>query len=327
MCVCALVWGGGWTDHTLRVRAPSPVFPLVCSQGIGISSLSCQHCGLPQSPLSYRPLPETIRNMMASGVRWMSRHASVQEEAPHHLFRSKRQPIHPSAFLGKSLTATFVEAISRHASAGGSRPRPALICGVTGRTREFADVLRRVGQYQALQCRMMVNNAASSVDEDRPKESGIRKVSAILADNCLDYVSVFHAILAEGGVVSTLNPVSPPFSIARQLWAGSVECLFVQKAYVELAKQATSADCWNAVAGGHLLPSSRPPPVVTLLSSRTLRFLRPRWSLIPPITKPSFFLSPVAQRACQKASNSPTPTSSPTFCNRKTFSAFMRRTR
>ena len=107
---------------------------------------------------------------------------------------------------------------------GTDFPRtPAIVDASTGRALAFADL------YEA------VWRAASGL-LDLGLERG--DVCAIYSRNCVEYPIVFHAVVAAGGTVTTINPMFTHAEVVHQLRDSATRVLFTSRELYEGAKQA-----------------------------------------------------------------------------------------
>jgi len=102
--------------------------------------------------------------------------------------------------------------------------KPALIDATTGRTMTYGELERSI------------ERAAAGFHE-----CGVRQhnVVAILAQNSIEYVISFHAIVSLGAIVSTISPQSLENDIERQLNHHRARFLVVADSLCDLAEQAS----------------------------------------------------------------------------------------
>jgi PAS domain S-box-containing protein len=109
---------------------------------------------------------------------------------------------------------------------GTDFPRtPAIVDASTGHALGFADL------YDA------VWRAASGL-RDLGLERG--DVCAIYSRNCVEYPIVFHAIVAAGGTVTTINPMFTHAEVVHQLRDSDTRVLFTSRELYDAAKQASA---------------------------------------------------------------------------------------
>jgi PAS domain S-box-containing protein len=109
---------------------------------------------------------------------------------------------------------------------GTGYPRtPAIIDASTGRRLEFEELYDSVWR------------AASSLADLGLKPGD---VAAIYSRNCVDYPVVFHAVVAAGGAVTTINPMYTHAEVVHQLRDSGTSLLFTSRELYDAAKHASA---------------------------------------------------------------------------------------
>ena len=105
------------------------------------------------------------------------------------------------------------------------RDRPALVDGVTGRALTYGDLRAQV--------RRLAAGLATRL--------GKGDVVAIWAPNCLEYAVVFHAVVGQGAILTTINPAYTNHEVAAQLRDATACVLVTTAALAERAREAVAA--------------------------------------------------------------------------------------
>eukprot|EP00927_Polykrikos_kofoidii_P007749 TRINITY_DN13185_c0_g1_i2.p1 TRINITY_DN13185_c0_g1~~TRINITY_DN13185_c0_g1_i2.p1 ORF type:complete len:550 (+),score=96.68 TRINITY_DN13185_c0_g1_i2:80-1729(+) len=99
----------------------------------------------------------------------------------------------------------------------------AFVDGITGQSISFAELWR------------VVQSTARGLQEQGLKRG---EIVAVWMPNCIEYVVAFHATIAAGGIVTTLNPAYVPAEVAHQLDNAGAVYIVTKPAFLEKVAEA-----------------------------------------------------------------------------------------